>query len=254
MIQCVMCEDWLHRRHLEVEGEKPPCDSAFTEMICHLCCERYHNDFLFAYKEFSVHSVGKNDTTEVLDESTDVSGDLDTSIIKPTDEANKENSPMKSQYESTDQKGENEKMSAPIKCFLTQENIQSLKLSKPTSLFMLDGWREQLCKCSDCIIKYKKSALNYLLDIEDTLHHYENKTETRKTSQYEDGLKGLSEMDRSQQIEALHGYNSMKSNLVEYLQKFAENKRIVREEDIKEFFQQMAGTKKIKVSIPDNCK
>ena len=22
IIQCVMCEDWLHRRHLEVEGEK----------------------------------------------------------------------------------------------------------------------------------------------------------------------------------------------------------------------------------------
>ena len=119
---------------------------------------------------------------------------------------------------------------------------------------MLQGWREQLCKCADCTRKYQELSLDYLLDLEDTVHHYENKGETRKSSQYEDGMKVLSEMDRSQQIEAIHGYNSMKSNLMEYLKKFAENKKVVREEDIQEFFQQMAGSKRMRVSIPDNCK
>ena len=64
----------------------------------------------------------------------------------------------------------------------------------------------------------------------------------------------LSGMDRTQQIEAIDGYNSMKSNLMEYLKKFAENKKVVREEDIQEFFQQLAGNKRMRVSVPDNCK
>ena len=32
-------------------------------------------------------------------------------------------------------------------------------------------------------------------------------------------------------------YNSMKENLMEYLAKFAQNGKVVREEDIKEFFE-----------------
>ena len=224
-------------------------------MICHLCCEKYHNEFLFAYQGYSVRNGGKTDNTAILDENVEISEDKDDSINKSTGEGNEQNTSVNlSQSESTDQKGEKEKMFVSDKCFLTKEKVQSLKLSKPATLFMLDGWREQLCKCSDCIKKYQESSLDYLLDLEDTVHHYENKTETTKTSQYEDGMKVLSEMDRSKQIEAIHGYNSMKSNLMEYLKKFAENKKVVREEDIQEFFQQMAGNKKMRVSIPDNCK
>jgi E3 ubiquitin-protein ligase UBR7 len=190
-----------------------------------------------------------------LDERVEISEDKDDSINKSTDEGNEQKSSANlSQNESTDPKGEKEKMFFNDKCFLAQEKVQSLKLSKPSTLFMLEGWREQLCKCSDCIKKYQESSLDYLLDLEDTVHHYENKTETTKTSQYEDGMKVLSEMDRSKQIDAIHGYNSMKSNLTEYLKKFAENKKVVRQEDIQEFFQKLAGNKKMRVSIPDNCK
>ncbi len=32
-------------------------------------------------------------------------------------------------------------------------------------------------------------------------------------------------------------YNSMKENLMEYLAKFAQNGKVVREEDIKQFFE-----------------
>ena len=84
--------------------------------------------------------------------------------------------------------------------------------------------------------------------------YYENKSADIKTSQYEDGMKALSDMDRTKQIEAIHGYNTMKSNLMEYLKKFAENKKVVREEDIQEFFQQMSPSKKMRMNIPDNCK
>ena len=73
-------------------------------------------------------------------------------------------------------------------------------------------------------------------------------------TQYEKGMEALSSMDRVKQMEAIQGYNSMKSNLMEYLKKFAENGKVVRQEDIQEFFQQMQASKRQRVEIPKFCK
>ena len=40
-------------------------------------------------------------------------------------------------------------------------------------------------------------------------------------------MKALSEMDRVKQVEAIQGYNTMKSNLMDYLKKFAENGKVI---------------------------
>lgn len=39
-------------------------------------------------------------------------------------------------------------------------------------------------------------------------------------------------------------YNTLSSSLREYLRKFAENKKVVRDEDIREFFSQLSASKK----------
>lgn len=46
----------------------------------------------------------------------------------------------------------------------------------------------------------------------------------------------------------------MKAELMGYLQKFAENRKVVREEDIREFFSQMEARKKTKVELPYFCR
>ena len=56
MIQCVMCEDWFHGRHLVDEGEKPPKDENYSEMICLLCCEKF-DSILSPYRGLSVEKV-----------------------------------------------------------------------------------------------------------------------------------------------------------------------------------------------------
>ena len=48
-------------------------------------------------------------------------------------------------------------------------------------------------------------------------------------SQYENGMKALSEMDRTQQVEAITSYNSMKSDLMDYLKTFAEEGKVLFE-------------------------
>ena len=56
-------------------------------------------------------------------------------------------------------------------------------------------------------------------------------------------------------MEAIHSYNTMKDNLMEYLAKFANSRKVVREEDIKEFFDGMKKNKKMKSGgPPPSCK
>ena len=69
-------------------------------------------------------------------------------------------------------------------------------------------------------------------------------------------MEALGQMGRVQQVEAIHSYNNMKDNLMDYLAKFASSKKVVREEDIKEFFEEMKANKKRRGGgePPANCK
>lgn len=206
---------------------------------------------MFAYHGSSVCNVSK---TENSNSSLDISRTTESSSqnIHATENNTTAREEQKSIFSI--EKGEAEKNTLENKCLLQEEGVQSLRSSKPVSLFMMQGWRDQLCNCSTCSKMYQELSIDFLIDPEDTVHYYENKSAEIKTSQYEDGMKALSDMDRTKQIEAIHGYNTMKSNLMEYLKKFAENKKVVREEDIQEFFQGMSGSKKMRMNIPDNCK
>ena len=61
-------------------------------------------------------------------------------------------------------------------------------------------------------------------------------------------------MERVQQVEAIHSYNQMKGNLMNYLKKFAENGKVVKQEDIQEFFEGMQQAKRRKLDIPKFCR
>ncbi|KAG7305863.1 hypothetical protein JYU34_008405 [Plutella xylostella] len=63
MIQCIMCEDWLHSSHLEATV---PGSDQFSEMICKLCMEK--NDFLHDYTGFAVNIL-ENEDVDVTNDS-----------------------------------------------------------------------------------------------------------------------------------------------------------------------------------------
>jgi hypothetical protein len=52
----------------------------------------------------------------------------------------------------------------------------------------------------------------------------------------ERGMEAFGQMPRTQQVEMLHGFNSMQAALKEYLQKFADENKVVTKKDIEEFF------------------
>lgn len=93
MIQCVVCEDWFHGRHL---GALPADSADFQEMVCQECMERC--SFLWAYTaQLAVPTVTK--VTPLEDSLTD---DVDVGDNEPGKNIKQENSasPGQSSHET----------------------------------------------------------------------------------------------------------------------------------------------------------
>jgi len=242
MLQCVVCEDWYHSRHIEGISSLPK-DVSYSEMICHVCVE-LHKDLFAAYVDLGVSTVGKGSDEDINDASV-----VDDSLNK-TSENGENNTDEKlegnSILDKTEDSGSN---SCPRK--LITGDISSHKFS---ALFLPTGWRDQLCRCDDCTRIYEEKHLEFLLDSEDTVHFYESQSCSEEGTQYEEGMKALSSMDRVQQMEAIQSYNEMKESLMIFLKKFAEEGKVVTQEDIGEFFKTFNSAKRRRVEIPKFCR
>jgi len=222
MIQCVVCEDWFHGRHTDMGDEALPAEETYAEMICSGCVAKY--EFLQSYVGLAVTKIVKDTSDGNL---VSVKVDSDNSTSEKLDTSSSD-------------------------CKLIKSKSKVL-----TSLFLPDNWRKSLCKCPSCIKMYSELKVQFLTDEKDTVHYYESQAKVEKKNTLEHGMEALSKMDRIKQVEAIHSYNNMKQNLMEYLAKFADNKKVVREEDIRDFFDGMKN-KKRKYDHdgppPSNCK
>uniref|UniRef100_A0A1Z5L190 MAM and LDL-receptor class A domain-containing protein n=2 Tax=Ornithodoros moubata TaxID=6938 RepID=A0A1Z5L190_ORNMO len=125
------------------------------------------------------------------------------------------------------------------------------------STFWPSCWRSTLCRCSSCVAMYKEQRCSYLLEDEDTVQAYEERGKEKREEmpQGDPLMSALGTLGRVQQIEAIHGYNNLKTELTDFLKKFADTKKVVREEDVREFFGQMQARKKQRVSaVPHFCR
>ncbi|XP_042233106.1 putative E3 ubiquitin-protein ligase UBR7 isoform X2 [Homarus americanus] len=115
------------------------------------------------------------------------------------------------------------------------------------AVFLPYLWRKQLCTCDECKAKYEARGVLFLLDDEDPVSFYEESGKSHHRNPGADvqrELEALSSLDRVTRTEMVHEYNTLSSSLREYLRKFAENKKVVRDEDIREFFSQLEANKK----------
>jgi len=238
MIQCVLCEDWYHGRHLLEDGQRLPNDANYAEMVCFGCFDKFKS-ILAPYVGLALQTVSK----ELKDSKVAVVAEGNTSLLDTSTAS------TTSELDTSLSFGE----SQAKKCKLECKRLVPDSMPKAKTLFLTGNWRQQLCKCDECVKLYQQENLAFLTDEEDTVHHYESQAKNEGT-QYEKGMEALSAMDRVKQVEAIHGYNSMKSNLMEHLKKFAENKKVVSKEDIQEFFQQLQANKRPRSEIPKFCK
>ena len=153
--------------------EGTPSENAFDEMVCAGCMRKH--EFLWRYAP--KNTVSKD-----------------------------------SKKDSSDSKEEDkvEISSLPHGCTMP-EKIPEQK--NTGSCFWVEGWRSNLCVCSDCKEIYEKEEVSFLLDPLDSVQAYEEagKSNPRET-QYEKGMRALASLDHVQQIDAIEG--TKKSNKI----------------------------------------
>jgi len=264
MIQCLLCEDWYHGRHLGLASGLPP-DQEYGEMICRQCVSKH--PILLNYKNVKVpenatatenpsESQYSGETTCKLKSTNDTPGENN----KSADCDNTENKQDKTEEKATSEtektviNGDTEK-SANSETEKSTMKDESGNVNGVETLFLPEGWRSMQCRCTECSEYYKKNKIEFLLDEKDTVHFYESKGKKR-AGQFEQGMEALSQMDRIKQVEAISMYNNMKTDLMDYLATFAREGKVVKEEDIQKFFTQMKSAKRPRLDLPppDSCK
>jgi hypothetical protein len=120
--------------------------------------------------------------------------------------------------------------------------------------FFLNGWRDGLCRCQSCLNMYTSNGCGFLVNSDDTIDYYEkrgkeqDKTD-RSTEEDENRLLSdeLSKLNRVSQVEFLSNLNEFKQELKDFLADFASNGKVVKRENILEFFDDLNQRKRQKL-------
>lgn len=278
MIQCVVCEDWLHGRHL---GAVVPESVELQEMICESCMNQ--NQFLWTY---AAHMEVSDFQTEVKPDPDQTKPDPDQSKPDPNrtkpdadqtkadpdqaksdpvqtkpdpDQTNPgptgsqlesdtgEPSTKRPRHQEAEPKRAEPKGAEPKGvCRLKQLQLIGRSRSQSGATFWPSGWRSRLCTCSDCHTLLSETGALFLLDETDTVLAYEMKGKTlERTNQNTDPLmSALDRLNRVQQLELIHEYNDLKTELKDFLQRFASDGKVVTPDDIRQFFEQQQNRKR----------
>lgn len=227
MIQCSICEDWFHTNHLLGYEACINVNDDYDEMICHICMNK--NQFLWYYQgyigiklEKSLNESDSVDVTSADDNHAETNVNIiDASTSKCVIET------MKSKY-------------------------KNLKLPINQTCYFLNGWRDSLCKCENCLNFYAQNDIKYLINNEDSIKYYEDKgkQEEEKTQINDENAlinNELSKMNHVSKIEFLSNVNSFKQELKDFLANFATNGEVVKRENIEKFFDDLNQRKRQKL-------
>jgi E3 ubiquitin-protein ligase UBR7 len=121
------------------------------------------------------------------------------------------------------------------------------------SLFLQDGFRDNLCRCAACFPRLSKhpqlleeeEAYEPPMSESDDEHQDDARSAAGRSvhsgSLLERGEAALSSMDRVRAIEGVMAYNHVKDKVKAFLQPFAESGQAVGAEDIKAYFAKLRG-------------
>ena len=262
MIQCVICEDWFHGRHLGKTSV--PSETEFDEMICSGCMQkcpilRKYSSIYVAPIQVS-HALEKEVDVETTASTTKPTSQLKTKTIcdgeEPASDRIGDFVSVLNPKKGADHEAHSSSHDVAIPSSSNQEDMCKVKFLKSAdvvgAVFWPNQWRDVLCKCKNCICEYEKENISFLLDKADTVKAYEDKGRAKVYDVAAESRIVLGNMPRIQQVELIQGYNDMKGDLAEYLRTFADEGKVVTADDITTFFQRLRN-KRQKTSIQYNC-
>ncbi|XP_028826745.1 putative E3 ubiquitin-protein ligase UBR7 [Denticeps clupeoides] len=254
MIQCVICEDWFHEKHLGcvVEDSDEP-----QEMICEACMNK--TPLLWTYVDhFAAPEVTKVSRCQEDDEVNVEDDD------KPTGEEAKDSSlcsngglsiPTSHRVDSNGSPGSKrthqEMNGCPLKYQAKTEPCKLKELESKGPLRARDGaviwpyhWRSELCTCVSCKRVYVNTGVQFLLDQSDTLLAYERRGLLEQGCPDQLLMSCLRTLSHVQQLEIIYQINDMKTELMAFLQTFVEENKEVTAEAIWTFFEDLKSRKR----------
>ena len=239
MVQCVVCEDWYHSRHLG-DTVMPP-NMTFSEMVCCDCTKKCK--FLLQYSALLLAPTKVEKDYE----------NVEVNVVDLPDSLKCNNNNEECEGDKTTDPGLANKdpdSSAGVSCKI--ESVIPIKINGAT--FWPEKWRSVLCKCRSCLENYDELKVSFLLDESDTVLSYEEEGKKRalekKTAQESSALAGMS---RYLQVEMLSGYQDIKEGFYEHFRKFAEEGKVVTEDDVKKFFN-LLKNKRQKLDLSYTCR
>ncbi|XP_064181283.1 putative E3 ubiquitin-protein ligase UBR7 [Anguilla rostrata] len=262
MIQCIICEDWLHSKHLGCAMEE--CVE-LQEMVCESCMNKA--PFLWTYaSHLAAPPVTKLSPCEAEVE-VNVEENTEENSLKEEEEHGdlpKKGEPSASPSSPDDNKAAADGQTSGKRthgqmegsaseggpegagCRLRELEGKGPVRAREGAVFWPYFWRSKLCTCVSCKRAYVAAGVPFLLDESDTVLAYENRG---KAQQEEEDLlmSALNRLDHVQQLEIIYEYNDMKTELKDYLQRFAEEGRAVSPEDIRGFFEELRARKRRRV-------
>ncbi|NXS11288.1 MLO2 protein, partial [Neodrepanis coruscans] len=270
MIQCIVCEDWFHGRHL---GAVPPESGDFHEMVCQACMNHCH--FLWAYaSQLAVPPLTKVNSLEdegivlKVEESEEQKKEIKKEIKKESGAEHQDTKEEKQTEEFNEPSTSSGSACPEVNYFYCSEFLQKFPveiakttseslfcklkelqskpfLKKDTATFWPSNWRSKLCTCEGCLRMYSELEVQFLTDECDTVLAYENKgTSDQETERRDPLMDTLNSMNRVQQVELICEYNDLKTELTDYLRRFADEGTVVKREDIQHFFEEFQSRKR----------
>lgn len=240
MAQCTICEDWYHYMHLNTSI---PENAETFDLICEKCLKDH--EFLQYYHKHSTKIAAMSNS-----ESDDkLRNDLDKSIsdilnieVKDSDSApapKKLKLDEKCGDETLNEGYANVPSTSKGDCILPSDKNGYVD----GAMFLPSSWRDLICKCTKCKEMYDDKKLSFLLDPDDSQRLYEEKGIKKNENALESTIENLSATSRVALVETIHEFHNMTGKLKEFLLPFMESKKVVTQDDINRFFEQMKSNR-----------
>uniref|UniRef100_A0A3Q3J4N5 UBR-type domain-containing protein n=1 Tax=Monopterus albus TaxID=43700 RepID=A0A3Q3J4N5_MONAL len=234
MIQCVICEDWFHTRHLGCNVVEP---EELLEMVCEPCMNKA--PFLWMYAAyFAVPPV-----ISVSQPKEEIEVDVEEGGEKEEDS---ESFPYEQTREETGSPGTATTETAS--CKLKELQAKGPERLRQGAVFWPYSWRSKLCTCTSCKKAYVAAEVQFLMDQLDTVEAYEKRGLDKPFGQHL--LMALtSSMDHVQQLEVIFGECGcslsprMQSCKVKFMGKVT-----VTVEAVHQFFEELQDRKRRRIS------
>lgn len=129
--------------------------------------------------------------------------------------------------------------------------------TKEGPILLVDGFRERLCRCDDCMKLYEQAGCEYLVDAEDDIEAFTKENIEKTADEKEPDADAIvneivqtAGMDTA--IHVLQGINALKRNLQKFMrEKQEEGVDVITAEHVNSFFEQIKRSRTEEASGDD---